>query len=159
MSAFIVSSSTIEAIVTFARRHLDSIEPLPGASTATLVPIDAVSTHAIGQALLDENHRSVNHRYATHDLAPRYRHLDRVSCKVDGSYWRLLMAVDMIKLCHCLAYQSCEHDDWETSWVRRFLDRVIDAAVRLLPDYDDTPWGLYDDDTPPCTCDLTASSN
>ena len=28
MSAFIVSTSTIEAIVTFSRRHLDSIEPL-----------------------------------------------------------------------------------------------------------------------------------
>lgn len=42
MSAFIVSTSTIEAIVTFAVRHLDSIEPLPGSSTAAWVPIRVV---------------------------------------------------------------------------------------------------------------------
>ena len=115
MSAFIVSTSTIEAIVTFAIRHLDSIEPLPGTSTAAWVPIRALSPHAIGQALLDENHRSVNHRYATDAPAPRYCHLDRVSAKVDGSYSRLLMAVDIIRLCHCLDYRSCKHDNWEIS--------------------------------------------
>lgn len=146
MSAFIVSTSTIEAIVTFAIRYLDSIEPLPGTSTAEWLPIKTVSPHEIGQALIEENYRSVNHRYASDDPAPRYRHFDRVSAKVDGSYSRLLMAVDIIKLCHCLAYQSCEHDRWETSWAKRFLDRVIGAAVRMLPDYDDAPWGLCDDD-------------
>ena len=119
MSAFIVSTSVIEAIVTFAVRHLDSIEPLPGTSTAAWVPIKTMSPHEIGQALLDENRRSVNHRYASEEQAPGYRHRDRVFAKVDRSYSRLLMAVDMIKLCHCLTYQSCEHDDWETSWAKR----------------------------------------
>ena len=142
MSATIVSTATIEAIVTFALRTLDSIDPLPGTSTATWVPIKALSPHAIGQALLDENHRSVNHRYATDATAPCYRHLDRACFKPDGLNSRLLMATDIIKLAHCLAYQSCEHDDWETSWAKRFLDRVIDAAIRLLPDYGDAPWGL-----------------
>ena len=61
MSAFIVSNSTIEAIVSFAMRHLDSIEPLPGTSTATWIPIRAESPDALGQALRDENYRSVNH--------------------------------------------------------------------------------------------------
>lgn len=145
MSAYIVSTATIEAIVTFALRHLDSIDPLPGTSTAAWVPIKALSPHVIGQALLDENHRSVNHRYGTEAPVPRYRHLDRISFRPDGSNSQLLMAVDIIKLGHCLIYQSCEHDDWETSWAKRFLDRVIDAAVRLLPDYHDAPWGLYDD--------------
>jgi hypothetical protein len=92
MSAFIVSTSTIAAIVTFAIRNLDSIESLPGTSTAAWGPISALSPHAIGQALLDENHRSVNHRYHKDDPAPRYRHLDRVFAKVDASYRRLLMA-------------------------------------------------------------------
>ena len=147
MSATIVSTATIEAIVTFALRTLDSIDPLPGTSTATWVPIKALAPHAIGQALLDENYRSVNHRYATEAPVPRYRHRDRTSFRRDGSNSQLLMAMDIIKLCHCLSYQSCERDDWETSWAKRFLDRVIDAAIRLLPGYDDAPWGLYDDAT------------
>jgi hypothetical protein len=108
------------------------------------VPISVPSPHAIRQALLDKNYRSVNHRYATEAPAPRYRHRDRASFKPDGSDSQLLMAID-IKLCHCLSYQSCKHDDWETSWPKRFLDCVIDVAIRALPLYDDAPWGLYDD--------------
>ena len=145
MSAFIVSNSTIEAIVSFAMRPLDSIEPLPGTSTATWIPIRAESPDALGQALRDENYRSVNHRYRTAEVRPRYRHRNRLVGTIDGVCSRALTAVDIVKLCHCLAYQSCEHEDWEASWSKRFLDRVIDAATRALPGYDAAPWGLYDD--------------
>ena len=146
MSAFIVSTSTIEAIVTFAVRHLDSIEPLPGTSATAWVAIRAENPDAIGQALLDENYRSVNCRYRTEDAPLRYRHRSRLTGNVDGTTCRALTAVDIIKLCHCLAYQSCEHDDWEASWAKRFLDRVISAATRKLQGYDAAPWGLYDHD-------------
>ena len=145
MSAFIVSTSTIEAIVTFAMHNLDSIEPLPGTSTAVWIPIRAENPDAIGQTLLDENFRSVNHRYRTEEVPPRYRHRNRLTGNVGGATKRTLHAVDIIKICHCLAYQSCEHDDWEASWSKSFLDRVIDAATRALPGYDAVPWGLYDD--------------
>jgi hypothetical protein len=69
----------------------------------------------IGQALLDENHRSVNHRFHKDVPAPRYRHLDRVFANVNGSDSRLLAAEDIIKPRHFLAYRSCKHDDWEIS--------------------------------------------
>ena len=144
MSAFIVSTLTIEAIVTFAMDNLDSMEPLPCTSTAGWIPIRGENPAAIGQALVDENFRSVNHRYRTEEVPPRYRHRSRLVGNVGGATKRTLHAVDIIKLCHCLAYQSCEHDDWEASWAKRFLDRVIDAATRALPDYDAAPWGLYD---------------
>ena len=148
MSAFIVSTSTIEAIVTFALHNLDSIEPLPDTSTAAWIPIRAESADAIGQVLLDENFRSVNCRYRTDrtdEVPPRYRHRSRLAGNVGRVTEQSLRAIDIIKICHCLAYQSCECDDWEVSWAKRFLDRVIDAATRTLPDYDAAPWALYDD--------------
>ena len=145
MSAFIVSTSTIEAIVTFAMHNLDSIEPRPGTSTATWVPIRTECPDAIGQALLDENFRSVNNRYRTVEVPPPYRHRNRLVGNVDGASMRALQAVDIVKICHCLAYQSCEHEDWEASWAKRFLDRVIDAATREMPGYDAAPWGLFED--------------
>ena len=145
MSAFIVSTPTIEAIVTFAAHHLVSCEPLPGTSTAAWMPIGVECLDAIGQALLDENFRSVNHRYRTAEVPPRYRHRSRLVGTIDGASKRALHAIDIIKVCHCLAYQSCEHEAWELSWAKRFLDQVIDAATQVLPGYAAAPWGLYDD--------------
>ena len=50
-------------------------------------------------------------------------------------------AVQVIKACNCLDYQSCEHDGWEASEAKSFLDSLISAACHRLPGYDAAEWG------------------
>lgn len=143
MSAFVVSHSTIAAIVTFAQRRLWSCAPPPPHSGRGTVNIRDIDPDHIGQALLAENVRSVNHRYRRSDPIDRYRHVPTYVGAVSTDETRTLTALDLVKLAHCLEYQSCEHPEWEMSWARDFLRRVVDTAVHELPGYDDAPWGLY----------------
>ena len=143
MSAFIVSHSTIAAIVTFAQRRLWTCVSPPPHSGRGAVNIRDIDSDHIGQALLAENVRSVNHRYRRSDQIDRYRHAPTYVGAVYTDETRTLTALDTIKLAHCLEYQSCEHPEWEMSWARDFLRRVVDTAVHELPGYDDASWGLF----------------
>ena len=104
---------------------------------ATLIPTRSA------KRLLAENIRSVNYRYRQNDPVPTYRHKPTYAGAVSPETTRLLTALDIIRLCQCLEYQSCEHPEWPTSWARTFLQSVVDTAVNDLPGYDDAPWGLY----------------
>lgn len=53
-----------------------------------------------------------------------------------------LRAIDVIKACHCLEYQSCEHDGWATSTAKVIVAAIEGAASRALPGYDDAPWEI-----------------
>jgi hypothetical protein len=151
MSAFIVTDDTIHAIVTYALENVSTCKRMTKAGTAgrEFRDLRGYSPDAIGQALLTENYRSVNDRYNENKRAPRYTYREtRIGCVGYDSdrnpIVRRLTAVDVMKLCRCLDYQSCEHDGWERSWARDFLDRVILAAISDVPGYDNAPWGLYD---------------
>jgi hypothetical protein len=51
-----------------------------------------------------------------------------------------LPAVHILKMCACLAYQSCETDDWDKTKAYELLQMIKDAAIRKLPGYEDAPW-------------------
>ena len=143
MSAYLVTHATIAAIVTFAQRRVWScIPPLPRTSVGA-VNVRDIDPDTIGQALHDENIRSVNYRYRRTDPAEIYRHRPTFAGAVSLEETRTLRALDVIKICRCVEYQSCEHPEWETSWSRTFLQQVVDAAINDLPGYDVAPWGLY----------------
>ncbi len=89
----------------------------------------------LAQMLHDENVKSVNFRYGE-DTAPE-------TVVWDGKY-QDLRAIEVIKSCKCLDYQSCEHDGWDASDAKAFLDRVINGAIGRLPGYDNAPWGIED---------------
>jgi hypothetical protein len=153
MSAFVVSHSAVAAIVTYAQRRLWSCVPPPPHSGISTVNIRDIDPDRIGQALFAENVRSVNHRYRRTDCVPRYRHVPTYEGHVSTVETRTLTVLDILKLAHCVEYQSCEHPEWETSWARDFLQRVVDTAVHELPGYDDAPWGLYTaTQDPPVEC-------
>ena len=122
MSAWLCSDRHINSIVTWAfknHRHFYARD---------------TDWEAMAQALLDENYKSVNHRYNETD-------------KPHSIVWttaksKTLTAVECIKACHCLNYQSCEHDGWESSLAKAFLDSVESAAIRAMPGYDAAPWGI-----------------
>jgi hypothetical protein len=53
-----------------------------------------------------------------------------------------LSMVTIIKLCHCYAYQACEHKGWATSLAKKLVDAIEAHAIRRLPGYDKAPWGI-----------------
>jgi hypothetical protein len=93
-------------------------------------------------ALREENARSVAYRYdepATLEVVEftpsRYPTIGPVTC---------------LKAIRCLEYQSCEHDGWDTSAAKRFLDELLYVAIRRLPGYEDAPaWCIGDGDVDP----------
>lgn len=106
-----------------------------------LDPCNGHRVREVGQMLWDECIASVSHRY---DNDPKedlpgpigedyvYQPSNRV--------WNVA-PIQVIKSCHCYAYQSCEHDGWETSEAKAFVDRLEAAAVVALPGYEAAKWG------------------
>lgn len=144
MSAHIVEISTIHAIVTFAvggKRRVTSCRSIT--TEGAYVHATDCTPDQIGQALLHQNYLSVNYRYIEDRETPVYTYKPVYDGFVEPGKKRLLRAIDIIKLCHCLEYQSCEHPGWPKSFAKDFLDRVVGAALHELPGYENAPWGLY----------------
>lgn len=160
MSAYVVSREHIDYLVTAGldlvvgyRRHLGPMSwyhPQPTRQT----PITELQhmrhelrfgdeAHRVGQLLVDENVRSVLHRYP--------------DCMDGGSvpgpcdeYWkgeyrfsrstRSLDPVAVLKAVHGYRYQACEHDGWEVSEAHAFCEALEALAIQSLPGYDEADW-------------------
>ena len=145
MSAYIVTQSTINAIVTFAFGKRLYIDPLPGSNhVGSVVLITQYEPKQIAELLWSENHRSVNQRYRKQTAVPPFSYAETRSGKVSPTKTLPLTPLDIISLCKCLNYQSCEPGDWPGTWTCRFLLAVIANAANDLISGKDVPWGLYD---------------
>ena len=119
MSAFIVSQKHIQYLITAAIDY-------------QVIVRDSEQT---GQLLWDENVKSVNYRYPT-DPQERYIYHHKPFCVPP------INPIIVIKQCHCYAYQSCEHPEWETSEAKRLIDALEANAIRRVAGYDSAPWGI-----------------
>ena len=133
MSAFIVSPDHITALLAgfAAQRRLRRDSPLSE---------DDLSE--IGRQLLLENCRSVAYRYDTpvNDGWQNYR--------FDRKYLfspPVRVTAQLLKLCDCLEYQSCERDDWYASAAFRKLDEIRSVLISSLPGYEQGPWEFHFD--------------
>lgn len=140
MSAFVVSHTHINALVSYAIEVKISYY---NRKAETRIPISHDNAEAIGQILLDENMRSVCERYPDcgPDNAPGSAD-EGVDAYTFKRFRVPLTAVEAIKACHCLAYQSCETDDWEQSIAHSILDAIQSHATHHIPGYDAAPWGI-----------------
>ena len=76
---------------------------------------------ALADELLAENIRSVNHRYReSTPVEP---------CDLSDHEADTRTPPELIALCECLGYQSCEHPQWESSNAKQLLD-LITAQFR-----------------------------
>lgn len=126
MSAFLVSKETIDAIVTFAA------ERKLGVFYGNHCPAPEELT-SFGQMLWSENHRSLVARYGDDNAVPLYHY---------ARHQGALATVQFVKLLHCLAYQSCESDDWSTTAAAKAIVLLESHAWRLVAGYEDAEWGL-----------------
>lgn len=128
MSCFIVNPNHISALVRWACRA--NISVYYGNPPRRLAI--AGNEQETCDLLLAENTRSFNYRYGeTVDETMVY-----------DAFATSLRPIDVLKACDCLAYQSCEHDGWETSTAKVIVSAIKEAAIRELPGYDEAPWEI-----------------
>lgn len=128
MSAFIVNPNHISALVRWACRV--RVNVFYGTPSRRLDI--AGNEQEACDILLAENVVSFNYRYDETVEATM----------VYDAFATSLRAIDVIKACHCLEYQSCEHPQWETSTAKAIVTAIEDASTRALPGYDDAPWEI-----------------
>ncbi len=141
MSAFVVSTDTIDYLVTAARLwRLAADAYLPDATRD-------LTDSELGKILLDENVRSVNHRYRRPQTAPAHVYRSCPSSPStpprSSSPWQ------------CVDYQSCETNDWQTTLAYRVLKAIESGAIAHLPGYSAAPWGWTRPPVPQCSSALS----
>lgn len=108
MSAYVVNDNTINAILGFADEY-------------DMKAMDVANRGELGQILLAENYRSVNHRYSEELEAETYTY-SRYTVKT----------FEALQYLSCLEYQSCETPDWERTQAFRLCARLRANMVRRL---------------------------
>lgn len=130
MSAHVVGNHHISAMLTAARKMPMGYGP-NYRWTKNNSPVYFLSNEtAIGQKLLDENYRSVNYRYDEQEAAPKFR-------MVIDRQWT---AVELIKLCDCYNYQTCETPDYGETEAYAIVQALREFAISALPGMDEAPW-------------------
>ena len=86
---------------------------------------------ALGQILASQNRRSVNERYEENDAIPEFSYQPPRESP---------SPVQLIKLCDCYDYQSCETDDWEKTEAYAICHALRERAIDRLPGYDEAAW-------------------
>ena len=164
MSAFVCHAATIKALAIFAasgnppygahvnpsylRKCAPGVHALSGEELAT----------EYARILLAENIRSVEYLYSDANDMIGDRDI-AVSCEeYHGGRYRFA-PVQILKLCDCLDYQSCEPNDWQDSAAFELLERIRHAAIRTLPGYDDAEWGIDDRHIRPASSDMVSLSS
>lgn len=128
MSAFIVRTGHIDAILTFANKHRCWLpQGLKSDSTDDL--------SRAGFLLLCQNRRSVNQRYEENKEAPPYTF---------QFHPRELAPLEVISACQCYDYQSCETGDYDSTIARQIVDHIRATAIGKLPGYRATDWEVKD---------------
>ena len=126
MSAYVVSDLHINTLVSWAAKH-----------EVVLYSPERISVKAeperIAGLLYTANVESVNSRYSEDEISDDFR-FERMRT--------LPEPLTIIKLCHCLDYQSNEVSDYEKTIGAAILRTIENAAIRALPGYDAAPWGI-----------------
>lgn len=131
MSVFVCALDHISAIVRWASLHSISIYH---GNPSRKFSVQGSEDAAVG-ILYAENIKSFNKRYSDTDGESCGSGAYRASAKQ-------LEPVEVIKLVGSLAYQSCEHEGWESSLAKALLYAIERKAITMLPGYDSAPWRL-----------------
>ncbi len=116
-----------------------------GYGLSELRPVDFIRAAEVANMLWMENIKSVSARYPNESSAtlPGPRNQDFVVVETDfnGLRWDGFSAPQILKACDCLEYQSCEHEGWEASESKAFLDTLRKAAWHTVAGYEEAEWG------------------
>ena len=117
----------------------------PNLESHSLDRCDYERAAEVANMLWCENIKSVSNRYPHESSAtlPGTTEKSRVITARDfeGVRWLRFDPVQVIKACHCFDYQSCEHDEWEASEAKAFIEALKASVCHRLPGYDAAQWG------------------
>ena len=142
MSAYIVDHDHIDALLSYGIQHeVRYVVP----DTGALVEINATSATEIGRILLDENERSVRHRYPGSDADDLPGTIGQDAAKYKFRRWPTSVdAMAILKACDGYDYQACETDDYGKSLANAIITAIRGYAIRRLPGYSDSPgWHMH----------------
>lgn len=91
------------------------------------------TAETVGQVLLDENVRSVNHRYNEDEM-----HVYEHATPADNRW----TPVEILSAINCYAYQACETPEWNTSEANAIIEALRNTLIHTLPGYSDGPWEI-----------------
>jgi hypothetical protein len=146
MSAFMVENAHVNAMLNLAVALSAKTEfpefrfPVSMRRGGTRFP-HAEDLTTLGKMLLNENAKSLLSLYR--DAAENMFFQDEIdgyvftvdndAAKQDAGF--------LSKLVDCFKYQACEHDTWETSEAKAWLDWAVSMALQTVPGYRAAPWG------------------
>lgn len=156
MSAFVVSPEHIKELVAYAvskkycsyrvdPRYLSYHVSMELSDQLKECVTDRDIATVYAAVLYSENLRSVFYRYEDcktisdlPGLVDKPEHFEVTTA--DIAYRKVRNPVHIIKMCHCLNYQSCETENWEKTDAYQIIQSIKDAATHDLPGYEDAPW-------------------
>lgn len=142
MSAFICSPSHIGLLAAYAAKTDSVIGDWRGGNRFD-------SAQLVARMLTRANIRSVAARYPNDMDGQRPGPCLKDDDIMDASAcyaahylenWPAPEPVQILKLCGCLDYQSCETNDWPETLAYRQLDYIRGEATRSLPGYENAQW-------------------
>lgn len=123
MTAYIVDNKCIDILV-FAIVDKYEIDVDVPAAHGIMVNLNQMRDQ-VGQALVDENYRSVNHRYAEDTIPHTYVYMEP-DHKLDNR--DILDAIDEYE------YQSCETKEWQATDQYQWLLKIQSAMLKRYVD-------------------------
>ena len=139
MSAFVVDRAHIRFLIEAALRFTGRFDKFRFGEGKILTETNATE---IGQLLWNENVKSVRTRYPDDPFnlpGPigeepyEYKHVPAPMIPID--------ALDVLSSSIGYEYQTCEHDEWDTSEARAFIQELKEWAIRKLPGYGEAAYG------------------
>lgn len=135
MSAYIVNNKTIHAIVKGFELYNAEFEAENYQKPIQIIINMKELRDGIGQALLNQNYKSVNYRYSEDTTTPKYTFED-----VKTNEGIILGCID------CYIYQACETEDFFESKLYESLQKLKEAMLKSMiaqKGYE-VPWGYED---------------
>lgn len=134
MSAFVVDNNVIDAILEYGSRpyYGGAFHYFFDEKWHEIRDCDP-AINLVGQALINQNYASVNHRYTELDIPPEY---------IYKPYRKPISAIQMIKACDCYMYQACETDNWEQTEAFAIVDAIRERAIHDIPGWEEAAWGV-----------------
>lgn len=143
MSAFFVGTDHVNAMLSYVNALVrQSSMPMPPDGAHQKDTGDVAALTEIGKALLSENIKSLQARYPSDWQEMVDSDVNAFAFDFDSAfvYDRRNPHTDVIGLCECYEYQSCEHDGWSDSFGKHFSEWLVRQAIRKLPGSENTPW-------------------
>ncbi|MGA7178142.1 MAG: hypothetical protein WBX11_00950 [Thiobacillaceae bacterium] len=134
MSAYIVNPEHVAALAAYAARP-------PLHRNAVIFEWREGGAELVAEKLMQANIDSCNYRYPNSHYYTPEGEAQLIQEAVEyAKRFKFnaprLTPLDIIRMCECLDYQSCEPENWRDTLASRQIEFIKSSAIRELPGYD-----------------------